>query len=205
VTPITTPTGAQTVTYGLDASIARFSVAKYQRMIESGALDKNDKVELLEGYVVLKMPRNPKHDSTIQRVQKRFLRFLPAGWDLRIQSAITLTDSQPEPDFAIVRGDETWYETRHPGPADVGLLVEVADSSLLRDTADKARIYARAGIPCYWVINLVNRVIEVYTQPSGPTAVPSYASHVTFGPTDALPLTLDGTPPVAIPAADLLP
>jgi Uma2 family endonuclease len=205
MTPTTIPTSAQTVTYGLDASIARFSVAKYQRMIESGALDKNDKVELLEGYVVLKMPRNPKHDSTIQRSQKRLLRIFPPGWDLRCQLAVTLADSQPEPDFAIVRGDETWYENRRPGPGDIGLLVEVADSSLLRDIADKARIYARAGIPCYWVINLVDWAIEVYTQPSGPTAAPSYASHVTVRPPDAISLALDGAPVVAIPAADLLP
>src|SRR5713226_5136674 len=94
---------AMPVTYGLDASIARFSVARYQRMIEAGILTPDDKVELLENYVVLKMPRNPRHDSTIQRMFRPLLRSLPAAWDLRIQSAVALIDSQPEPDVAVVR------------------------------------------------------------------------------------------------------
>src|SRR5881396_3518646 len=95
---------ATPVTYGLDASIPRFSVARYQRMIETGILTAEDKVELLENFVVLKMPRNPPHDSTLQRMLRPLMRSLPAGWDLRIQSGIVLPDSQPEPDFAVVRG-----------------------------------------------------------------------------------------------------
>src|SRR5215468_2359285 len=112
MTPAATP-----VTYGLDASIPRFSVARYQRMIETGVLTADDKVELLENYVVLKMPRNPRHDSTLQRMLRPVLRVLPSGWDVRIQGAITLADSQPEPDFALVRGSAVDYENRHPGPA----------------------------------------------------------------------------------------
>src|SRR3954453_22065463 len=103
---------AQPVTYGLDASIAKFSVSRYQRMIETGILTSEDKVELLENCLVLKMPRNPPHDSTIQRMLRPLLAPFPAGWDLRIQSAITLPDSQPEPDFALVRGSAADYEHR---------------------------------------------------------------------------------------------
>src|SRR6266699_2669605 len=138
-----TPTTAQPITYGHDAALARFSVARYQRMIEAGILTPEDKVELLENYVVLKMPRNPRHDSTIQRMLEKLFPRRPAGWSLRVQSAVTLPDSQPEPDFAFVRGSAADYETRHPGPGDVGLVIEVADSSLLRDQQDKTRIYAR--------------------------------------------------------------
>jgi Uma2 family endonuclease len=132
------------------------------------------------------------------------LKPLPTNWDLRIQLAITLSDSQPEPDFAIVRGSAADYEIRHPGSADVGLVIEVADSSLLRDQRDKTRIYARGGIVCYWIVNLVDRRIEVYTQPSGPTAVPAYGSFQTYQPGDALPLTLDGNVIGTISVADLL-
>jgi Uma2 family endonuclease len=185
--------------------MAKFSVARYQRMIEAGILTAEDKVELLENYVVLKMPRNPRHDSTLQRVPRPVLRALPAGWDLRMQSAITLSDSQPEPDVALVRGSAADYDNRHPSPADVGLLIEIADSSLLRDQRDKTRIYARAGIPIYWIVNLVDRRIEVYTQPSGPAAVPAYGSFQTYQPGDAIPLVLDGTTVATIPVADLLP
>src|SRR5262249_46920413 len=150
------PTTAQPATYGDAASMARFSVARYQRMIEAGILTPDDKVELLENYVVLKMPRNPPHDSTIQHMLEKLFMPRPPGWSLRVQAALTLADSQPEPDFALVRGSAANYSQRHPGPSDTGLVIEVAHSSLLRDQRDKARIYARAGIPCYWIINLID-------------------------------------------------
>jgi len=195
----------QPVTYGLDASFPRFSVARYQRMIESGILTSEDKVELLENWVVLKMPRNPPHDGTIQVVDEVLGAFIPAGWRLRNQLTVELADSQPEPDFAVVRGNARTYLTRHPTAADTGLIIEVANSSLLRDQRDKTRIYARAGIPAYWIINLVDRRIEVYTQPSGPTAVPAYGAFQTFQPGDSVPLVLDGATVGSVPAAELLP
>src|SRR5204863_4298492 len=135
-----TPLTVQPVTYGHDAAIARFSVARYQRMIETGILTPEDKVELLENYVVLKMPRNPPHDGTIDLINAALPGRIPTGWLLRIQQTLVLSDSQPEPDFSIVRGAPRTYLTRHPGPADVGLAIEVADSSLLRDQRDKTRI-----------------------------------------------------------------
>jgi Uma2 family endonuclease len=200
-----TPATATPVTYGQDASMARFSVARYQRMIETGILTAADKVELLENYVVLKMPRNPPHDGTIQVVEETLRPVIPQGWRLRTQLTVVLTDSQPEPDFAIVRGNARTYLARHPAPADVGLLIEVADSSLLRDQRDKTRIYARGSIPCYWIINLIDQRIEVYTQPSGPTPIPAYQSFQTYQPGDAIPLVLDGAPVGTVAASDLLP
>src|SRR5438128_1194075 len=138
---------------GTMAGFRRFSVAEYHRLIQTGILTEDDNLELLEGYLVCKMSRNPPHDATIQKATKRLFRVLPAGWDLRIQSAVTLPDSEPEPDFAVVRGDETAYRAHHPGPPDVGLVIEVADSTLPGDRDDKGRIYARAGIPTYWIVN----------------------------------------------------
>lgn len=199
-----TPTAAP-VTYGHDASMARFSLARYQRMIETGILTSEDKVELLENYVVLKMPRNPPHDGTVQLIGGTLLPMILQGWGLRVQLTVVLADSQPEPDLAIVRGDARAYMARHPSPADVGLIVEVADSSLLRDQRDKTRIYARGGIACYWIVNLVDRRIEVYTQPSGPTAVPAYASFQLYQPGDAVPLVLDGNTAGTVPVDELLP
>src|SRR5688500_17127322 len=96
----TTATPVTPVTYGDAASLARFSVERYQRMIETGVLTPDDKVELLENYVVLKMSRNPPHDTTIDRMLDALLPYRPQGWRLRTQSAITLADSQPEPNFA---------------------------------------------------------------------------------------------------------
>lgn len=199
------PTTAQPTTYGLDASFPRFSVARYQRMIESGVLTPEDRVELLENYLVLKMPKNPPHEGTLDLGQAVLHPLLPAGWILRKQQSIALQDSQPEPDFTVARGNPRSYLTRHPVPADIGLLIEVANSSVLRDQRDKARIYARAGIVCYWIINLVDRRVEVYTQPSGPGDAPAYGALQTFQPGDAVPLVLDGNTVASVPVADLLP
>jgi Uma2 family endonuclease len=183
----------------------KFTVDEYHRMIDAGILTDEDRVELLENNVVLKMARNPAHDSTIQALGKRLLRLLPSGWDLRGQSAITLDDSEPEPDFAVVRGDELSYRTTHPRPADVGLVVEVANTSLDRDRLDKGRIYARAGIPVYWIVNLPDRVVEVYSQPSGPTPSPTYGRKDEYRPGDAIPVALGGQVVGTIPVADLMP
>jgi Uma2 family endonuclease len=200
VTPTATP-----VTYGQDAAMAKFSVARYQKMIEAGILTSEDKVELLENYVVLKMPRNPPHDGTIQLITDTLVPAIPRGWRLRVQLAVVLADSQPEPDFTVVRGDARTYLTRHPGPADTGLIIEVANSSLLRDQRDKTRIYARGGVPWYWIVNLVDQRIEVYSRPSGPTAIPAYGSFQTYQPGDAIPLVLDSNTVASVLATELLP
>jgi Uma2 family endonuclease len=130
---------------------------------------------------------------------------VPAGWDLRVQSAITLAESEPEPDFAIVRGDETAYLARHPTAADIGLVVEVSDSTLPGDRDDKGRIYARAGIPSYWIVNLINRQVEVYTAPSGPGPDPHYTQRADYRAGDTLSLLLAGATPVQVAAQDPLP
>lgn len=195
---------ATPLTYGHDASLARFSVASYQRMIAAGALTSEDKVELLENYVVLKMPHNPPHDSTIQRMLRPLMKALPGGWDLRVQSAISLSDSEPEPDFAIVRGSSADYESRHPLAVDVGLVIEVADSSLARDRHDKGRIYANAAIRNYWIVNLSDRQIEVYRQPSPAEASAEYGTRQFYHVGEAVPLVLDGDTVAMVPVAELL-
>jgi Uma2 family endonuclease len=187
------------------AGFHRFTVDEYHKLIEIGLLTEDDNLELLEGYLVQKMSRNPPHDGTLQLVIDALAPHLSAGWCLRQQSAVTMTDSEPEPDVAVVRGDKRSYLTHHPGPADVGLVVEVAETTLPSDRTDKLRIYARAGIPVYWIVNLTDRQVEVYGQPSGPTANPDYATRQTYKPGDGVPVVLDGQPVGNVPAAELLP
>lgn len=187
------------------AGFRRFSVAEYHKLIEIGILTEDDNLELLDGYLVHKMSRNPPHDAAIQKIQKRLFRALPPDWDLRIQSAVTLSHSEPEPDLAVVRGDETQYLVHHPGPADIGLVIEVADSTLDGDRFDKGRIYAEAGIACYWIVNLVDRQIEVYTLPSGATAAPAFGQRQDYRIGAAVPLLLDAAVLGNVPVADLLP
>jgi Uma2 family endonuclease len=160
-------------------------------MIETGILTADDQVELLEGSIVPKMPHNPPHDGTVWPVQTALLSRLPKGWILRVQSAITTTDSQPEPDLVIARGPGLRYFTSHPEPKEVALVVEVSDTTLDQDRDEKARLYARARIPIYWIVNLVEEQVEVYTEPR-PGRRPSYRHREDFAPPNELPLVIDG-------------
>jgi Uma2 family endonuclease len=123
---------------------------------------------------------------------------------VRRQGAVTFSTSEPEPDFAVTRGGEGEYDHRKPGPADVGLLVEVADSSLDRDRTDKARIYAGVGVPVYWIVNLVDRRVEVLTDPTGPAPDPHYRTTRRFDPGTAIPVELDGTVVASIPVDEII-
>lgn len=187
------------------AGFRMFTLAEYHKLIELGVLTENDPVELIDGCLVEKMPHDPVHDGTIQLVSRAVLRLAPPGWCGRIQSSATLPPSEPEPDFVLARGDERSYLRRHPGPGDIGLVAEVSNSSLEYDREDKTRVYARAGLPTYWVINVVDNQVEVHERPSGPVPDPRYAAVTTYKPGDAVPLVLDGVAVGSIPVNDLLP
>src|SRR5271168_2093048 len=130
----------------------RFTVADYHRLIKAGGLTEDDPVELLEGWIVPKMPHNPLHDSTLDGAQDILRNLLPIGWRVRVQMAITTADSEPEPDLAVVRGPAERYRKRHPGPKDIAMLVEVSEATLRRDRVHKGRVYSKAGISIYWII-----------------------------------------------------
>src|SRR5258708_33652249 len=114
---------------GTLAGFRRFSVAEYHRLTEIGMLTEDDNLELLEGYLVLKMARNPPHDGTLHQVLDVIGPLLPQGWKIRAQSAVTLSDSEPEPALAIVRKDANGYRTRHPTAVNIGLVIEVSDTT----------------------------------------------------------------------------
>ncbi len=182
----------------------RFTVDEYRRMGETGVLTEDDRVELLEGLVVTKMIHNPPHDSSVHLTDDALRQRLPAGWHTRIQSSVTTDDSEPEPDVAVVRGSARDYSARHPGPHDIGLVIEVADASL-RSDRNKRRLYARARIICYWIVNLVDLQVEVYSDPSGPHESPRYREEAIYRADQSLPLVLDGKEIGQIPVRDLLP
>ena len=187
------------------AGFRRFTVAEYHKLIEIGVLTENDRLELLDGYLVEKMPHNPVHDGTLQKVNRRLIPLLPAGWEARVQMVVTLSRSEPEPDLAVVRESPDGYTTRHPGPADIGLVVEVSNTTLDSDRDDKIPLYARDGLAVYWIVNLIDRQVEVYEQPSGASASPTYGSRRTYKSGDAIPFALGGTDLGTIPVDELLP
>ncbi|HEV3260551.1 MAG TPA: Uma2 family endonuclease [Gemmataceae bacterium] len=184
--------------------VYRFTVKQYQRMIETGVLTEDDRVELLEGWIVDKMPHNPPHEATINRMNRRLLRVLPEEWLLRVQSAITLPRSKPEPDLAIVQGPEELYFKRHPVPRDIAVIIEIADTSLLFDQQYKGGLYARGRIPFYWIVNLAAARIEVYHEPRG-GRTPGYRERQDYGKEASVPLILAGYELGRLAVRDLLP
>ncbi|QDU20252.1 Uma2 family endonuclease [Urbifossiella limnaea] len=183
----------------------RLTVAEYHTMHDAGILMEGERVELLDGYIVEKPMRNPPHDVTLQRLTKRLLRLGLAGWEVRIQSAVSFQESEPEPDGSVVRGDEARYATRHPVPADFGIIIEVSDSSLLFDRQVKGKMYAEVAVPVYWIVNVVDRQVEVYSDPDPAATPPAYRTRTDYHPGDDVSLVLDGVAVGTIPAADLLP
>lgn len=183
----------------------KFSVAEYQKLIDVGVLTDEDRVELLENYLVLKMPANPPHNSTVTKLYRRLDRLAPAGYVVRSQVSSDLPDSRPEPDGYVARGGETAFDARDPRPDEIALVIEVSDSSLQRDRVDKGRIYARVSIPQYWVVNLVDRQVEVYTDPTGPVSVPVYRRRQDFAAGRTVPLELDGQTVGMVSVDELLP
>jgi Uma2 family endonuclease len=186
-------------------NLFRLSVEQYHRLIESGALAEDDNVELLEGLLVQKTSKNPPHSGTITRLNVRLSALLSAAWTIRTQDPLTLDESQPEPDVAVVEKDTYDYTRRNPSAADVALVIEVADSSLVADRVTKKRICARAGIPQYWIVNLGDGTLEVYTEPNGTAAPPDYATRRVYTAGEVVELFLRGSKLGDIAVSDVLP
>jgi hypothetical protein len=187
--------------------LRRWNLREYHRMIELGFLTEDDRVELLEGWIVAKMPHNPPHDSTISTLNRLFVRLLSDDWAVRCQCAVTLRagrGSEPEPDLLIARGPDDRYANRHPGPMDTALVIEVSDTTIDHDRGFKQQVYARARLPIYWVVNVVDQQIEVYTLPrSGRN--PKYLRRKDYQGRAAVPFILFDTAFAEIPANSILP
>lgn len=205
--PATPPPASQSTPvryYLAQSTLRKFTLEEYHRMIELGILVDGEPYELLEGNLVKKMSRGTPHDGTLDLLEGELLRILSADWFPRSQRAVTLIGSEPEPDIAVVRGPRARYTRAHPGPADIGLVIEVADSSLLIDRHDKGSIYARANLPVYWVVNVVDRVIEVYSQPAGADEAAAYAKRDDFAVGSSVPVVLDDATIGDIAVADVM-
>jgi Uma2 family endonuclease len=122
---------------------------------------------------------------------------------VRVQPASPTADSEPEADIAVVRGDDDDYVTHHPGPADLALVVEVANTTLATDRGPKLMAYARAGISAYWIINLDEAQLEVFTTPD--VAASSFAPPRILKGSDTVTIAADRAFSQAIPIAELLP
>lgn len=164
----------------------------YERIAERELIRPTDHVVLLDGLLVNLMPKGPQHSSAVARGQFALQAAAPAGWYVRAEQPVALRngphgDSAPEPDLAVVVGSIDRYDRRHPEVPEIGLLVEVAaDSDALK--VDRAGLfrYAFASIPIAWIVNVSDRSIEVYTDPSGPVPDAGYRAVATFRPGQSL-------------------
>lgn len=147
-------------------SLRRLSVSEYHRMSENDILKEDEQVELIEGIITKMSPKGTKHSAVISRLSVKFYEpVLQNKVILRVQDSIVLNDmTEPEPDIAVVKFRDDYYSKEHPHPNDVLLLIEVADTSLERDREVKLPLYAASGIPEVWIVNLVEKVIEVYRE-----------------------------------------
>jgi Uma2 family endonuclease len=183
--------------------VAQFSIEQYHRMIRSGAFTEENPVELIDGWVVKKMPKGPEHEYAVGETQEQLQRHLPSSWHLRNQAPITLATSEPEPDLTVARGGRGNYRDRHPYPTDIALLVEISDTTLDIDRL-KGATYGAAGIPAYWIVNLPERCVEVYSHPTSNDSS-GYLVREVFYEGDHVRLIIDDQDYGEIPVAAILP
>ncbi|MGH7396813.1 MAG: Uma2 family endonuclease [Candidatus Rokuibacteriota bacterium] len=183
----------------------RWKRVEYDRLIEGGFFRPGDPVELLGGQLIVAEPQGSRHFAAVRAAEEALRAAFGRGWDVRGQGPLALDDeSEPEPDLAVVPGSFRDYQAEHPSrPV---LVIEVSESSLALDREHKGSLYARAGLADYWIVNLPERALEVYREPSpDPTTTFGwrYGSVTVLGPGAAVsPLA---RPARRIRVADLFP
>lgn len=170
----------------LDLNQRLLTVDEYHKMAEVGILTEEDRVELLNGQIIEMSPIGSRHAAFVEKIDKYLSRMLGDKAMVRAQNPILLSNmSELEPDIAVVKYKENYYADGHPTPEDIFLIIEVADSSLELDRQAKLPLYAVAGIPEYWIVNVETREIEVYRQP----VEEQFHARFLFGPGQKVELT----------------
>jgi Uma2 family endonuclease len=152
--------------------LGRLTVNKYEAMVAAGLLTKHDRLELIEGALVEKMGKREKHATGSENTALAIARVLRSGWHVRHDNPVRIPnrDSEPEPDISVARGVPNDYIKHHPGPDDLALVVEVSQWTPQADRA-LAETYIGGGIPVYWLLNLRDRQLEIYTSGNSAPAI----------------------------------
>jgi Uma2 family endonuclease len=186
-------------------TLYRWTRRQYARLIDHGVLDEDDPIELLDGLLLVKEPQSSRHRTAVVLVARALGRAFGDGWFVQVQSPIGLDDrSEPEPDLSVVRGSPRDYTNAHPTrPV---LIVEVALSGLAVARGRKARAYARGGIADYWIVNLIERVVEIHRDPARPGPARRRWGYAAIETLDAEAMVTPlAAPGARIRIADLLP
>ena len=143
-----------------------FNVDEYHWMAKAGIFSEEDRIELIEGAIVTMTPIGPPHSGTVNRLTQLFINRLAEKAVVSVQNPVRLDSfSEPQPDFAVLKPKKDFYSQELPGPTDVLWLVEIAEASVKSDREIKAPLYAKAGIPEYWLVDLPARAVEVCRDP----------------------------------------
>jgi Uma2 family endonuclease len=144
----------------------RFTVRDYYAMADAGILTEDDRVELIEGEIIEMAAIGSRHAACVDRLNRLFVQGTGERAVVRVQNPVRLSDlSEPQPDVTLLRPRKDFYAQAHPGPGDVLLIVEVAHSTLSYDRGIKLPLYARAGIPEVWIVDVEHRGVDVYHEP----------------------------------------
>ncbi len=197
-------TGVDAAEAAADRGLFSFTAEAFFKMIEADVFADDERVELWDGQVHERMAKKRPHFLSSAKVDFALQRLAPPGWFVGGEGPIKLNQVRvPLPDLVILRGVFDDYVDRDPSAADVGLVVELSDSSLRYDTTIKLAAYAEAGIPAYWVVNLIKNVIQTYETPI--SAERRYAEEAVYAVGQSVPLRSDGVIVAEIAALDLLP
>ncbi|MBI4278267.1 MAG: Uma2 family endonuclease [Armatimonadetes bacterium] len=187
----------------MSVQVRRWTRDEYYRLLEAGVLTEDDPVQLIQGEIVQMGPQGTVHATSTRLVAEALRTAFGPGFEVRTQLPLTLgTDSEPEPDAAVVTGGPRDYRDHHPRTA--LLVVEIADTTLEFDPTRKGLLYSGAGISEYWIVNLVQGSLEVYRDPQvAPEGQPGYRSRIVLDPSaEVTPLA---RPSARIRVSDLLP
>jgi Uma2 family endonuclease len=177
----------------------RFTVDEYHRLIDQGIIHEDESVQLIEGIIVQTAPQKPSHAKVLETLTRAVVKSLAGRYRVRPQLPLTFIDSEPEPDLAVAPALES-REPNEKHPRTALLVVEVAEGSLAYDRSVKARIYARAGIPEYWIVNLADASVEISRDPQPGAGRYRTGLTVKAGET----LTASTVPELTLPVATIL-
>jgi Uma2 family endonuclease len=183
----------------------RLTDQQFEKMIEKDILHDGDRVHLLDGILFKKIKKNPPHDFGVRKSVALLRGLLPAGWFVDEEKPIKIGRWSRQPDITVIRGQVEDYAKQDPTAAEVRLIAEVSDSSYAIDRGVNWRKYAAARIPVYWIIDLAQRQIEVYSAPSGKGKAAGYRDSKVYGQDDEVPVILEGRELGRIKVRDILP
>jgi hypothetical protein len=194
--PITSPTGPTAPPF---ADVYRMDIDEFERVAD---FLKAERVELIDGFIVERGAMDPPPVLSSEKLRRKLDRLLPDGWFVREDKPVQVHRTyEPLPDFAVVQGDPDTYASRHPTPADIAIVIEISDSTLPKDRGEKWVNYARGGISVYWIVNLIDRQVEVYTG----SGADGYASCDILKPGQTVPVVINGIEVGQIAVAEILP